>query len=79
GLLGSAKTPTFPYNDLAKDYQTKKDNIRYTPFGNTLTLKLAEASVEGEKLGGDAITDFLAINLASTDYAGHKFGPNSIE
>ncbi|ASK30242.1 alkaline phosphatase family protein [Chryseobacterium sp. T16E-39] len=79
GLLGSSKTPTFPYSNLAKDYKDKKDNIRYTPFGNTLTLKLAEASVEGEKLGGDDVTDFLAINLASTDYAGHKFGPNSIE
>jgi hypothetical protein len=77
--LGSAKTPVFPYSNLAQDYQAKKDNIRYTPFGNTLTLKLAEASVEGEKLGSDQITDFLAINLASTDYAGHKFGPNSIE
>lgn len=79
GLLGSAKTPTFPYSNLAADYQTKKDNIRYTPFGNTLTLKVAEASVEGESLGQDNITDFLAINMASTDYAGHKFGPNSIE
>jgi predicted AlkP superfamily pyrophosphatase or phosphodiesterase len=79
GLLGSATTPTFPYSNLAKDYQTKKDNIRYTPFGNTLTFKAAEASIEGEDLGKDQITDFLAVNLASTDYAGHKFGPNSIE
>ncbi len=79
GLLGSAKTPTFPYSNLAADYQAKKDNIRYTPYGNTLTLKLAEAAVDGEKLGGDDIVDMLAINLASTDYAGHKFGPNSIE
>ncbi|WPO81885.1 alkaline phosphatase PafA [Chryseobacterium sp. JJR-5R] len=79
GLLGSAKTPTFPYSNLAADYQAKKDNIRYTPFGNTLTLKLAEAAVEGEKLGGDDVVDMLAVNLASTDYAGHKFGPNSIE
>lgn len=79
GLLGSAKTPTFPYNNLAADYQAKKDNIRYTPFGNTLTLKVAEASIEGEGLGKDHITDFLAINIASTDYAGHKFGPNSVE
>jgi len=79
GLLGNAKTPTFPYSNLAADYQSKKDNIRYTPFGNTLTLKLAEASVEGENLGQDPVTDILAINLASTDYAGHKFGPNSIE
>lgn len=79
GLLGSSKTPVFPYNNLAEDYKNKKDNIRYTPFGNTLTLKLAEASVEGENLGADDVTDILAINLASTDYAGHKFGPNSIE
>lgn len=79
GLLGSAKTPTFPYSNLAADYQLKKDNIRSTPFGNTLTLKAAEAAIKGEQLGADSITDFLAVNLASTDYAGHKFGPNSIE
>ena len=79
GLLGSAKTPTFPYNNLAADYLEKKDHIRSTPFGNTLTLKVAEAALQGENLGEDEITDFLAINLASTDYAGHKFGPNSIE
>ncbi|AZI32962.1 alkaline phosphatase PafA [Kaistella carnis] len=79
GLLGSAKTPTFPYSNLAADYQLKKDNIRSTPFGNTLTLKAAEAAIKGEQLGADVITDFLAVNLASTDYAGHKFGPNSIE
>jgi hypothetical protein len=79
GLLGSAKSPVFPYKNLASDYQKKKGEIKSTPFGNTLTLKLAEASVEGENLGQDAITDFLAINIASTDYAGHKFGPNSIE
>jgi predicted AlkP superfamily pyrophosphatase or phosphodiesterase len=79
GLLGSAKTPVFPYSNLAADYKDKKDNIRYTPFGNTLTLKLAEAAIEGEKLGSDDVVDMLAVNLASTDYAGHKFGPNSIE
>ena len=79
GLLGSAKTPTFPYSNFAKDYQLKKDEIRNSPFGNTLTLKAAEAAIKGESLGVDAITDFLAINLASTDYAGHKFGPNAVE
>ena len=79
GLLGSAKTPTFPYNNFAADYQKEKDNIRTTPFGNTLTLKMAEAAINGESLGADSVTDFLAINLASTDYAGHKFGPNSVE
>ena len=79
GFLGSATTPIFPYSNLATDYEAKKGNIRTTPFGNTLTLKLAKASIEGEKLGEDNITDMLTVNLASTDYVGHKFGPNSIE
>ena len=79
GLQGKSKTPTFPYNNLAAEYQVSKGDIRSTPFGNTLTLGLAKASIKGEQLGADAVTDFLAINLASPDYAGHKFGPNSIE
>lgn len=79
GLLGSAKTPTFPYSNLAADYKAKPDVIRSTPFGNTLTLKMAKASLEGESLGADDVTDLLAINIASTDYAGHKFGPNAVE
>lgn len=78
-LLGSAVKPVFPYDNLAADYQKKKGLIRTTPFGNSLTLQFAKAAVEGNQLGGDSITDFLAINIASTDYAGHAFGPNSIE
>ncbi len=79
GLQGSAKMPTFPYSNLAADYKEKKGEIRSTPFGNTLTLGIAKAAIKGELLGADEITDFLAVNLASPDYAGHKFGPNSIE
>ncbi|CAM3436348.1 alkaline phosphatase PafA [Elizabethkingia occulta] len=79
GLLGSKKTPTFPYTDLAKDYEAKKGLIRTTPFGNTLTLQMADAAIDGNQMGADDITDFLTVNLASTDYVGHNFGPNSIE
>ncbi|SKC06652.1 Type I phosphodiesterase / nucleotide pyrophosphatase [Soonwooa buanensis] len=78
-LLGSATKPVFPYNNLATDYEKKKGVLRTTPFGNTYTLKFAEATVDGYQLGADDITDFLAINIASTDYVGHAFGPNSIE
>ena len=78
-LLGSAKTPTFPYNNLAADYAAKKGIIRTTPFGNSLTLKVAEAALDGYQMGRNAETDFLAINIASTDYVGHSFGPNSVE
>ena len=78
-LLGSAKTPTFPYTSLASDYAAKKGIIRTTPFGNTLTLKAAEAALDAYNMGRNTDTDFLAINIASTDYVGHSFGPNSIE
>jgi len=40
---------------------------------------MAKAALEGEKLGADAITDFLAISLSTPDYIGHGFGPNSME
>lgn len=77
--LGSASLPVFPYGQLAEDYAKKKNIIRTTPFGNTLTLKMSEAAIDGYQMGEDDITDFLAINLASTDYVGHAFGPNSVE
>ncbi len=74
------ETPTFPYN-LA-ELRTKNGPyglIRSTPFGNTLVLEMAKAALDGENLGQDAVTDFLAVSLSSTDYVGHNFGPNSIE
>ena len=77
--LGSSTSPVFPYSNLAADYAKKKSIIRTTPFGNSLTLKAAEAALDGYQMGKDAVTDFLAINIASTDYVGHAFGPNSIE
>lgn len=78
-LLGSAKKPVFPYNNLAADFAKDKGILRTTPFGITYTLKFAEAAIDGYQLGEDSVTDFLAINIAPTDYAGHAFGPNSIE
>ena len=34
---------------------------------------MAEASINGYGMGEDHITDFLTINIASTDYVGHAF------
>lgn len=68
----------FPYdlkNFTGKDY-TK---IVTTPMGNTLTSEFAKAAINGEQLGADNITDFLAISYSSPDYIGHSFGPNSVE
>lgn len=55
--------------------------IRTTPFGNTLTLDLAKAAIDNEKMGHNpgGFTDFLAVSLSSTDYVGHQFSVNAIE
>lgn len=78
GLFAGEKTSVFPHKI---DQMVNKDPgiIRTTPFGNTLTLNFAKEAIEGYELGEDEVTDFLTINCASTDYVGHKFGPNSIE
>jgi len=78
GLFKGETSPVFPH-DIARFYKEDHDNIRSSPFGNTLTLDFAKAAVEGYALGQRDATDFLTINSASTDYVGHKYGPNSIE
>ncbi|MGN7787479.1 alkaline phosphatase PafA [Niabella sp. 22666] len=78
GKFKGETTTSFPHN-LAELYKTDKDVIRTSPYGNTLTLNFAKAAIEGNNLGGGTATDFLTINCASTDYVGHKYGPNSIE
>ncbi len=82
GTFKSEKQPTFPHSMtkiIAADSSLKFSLIASTPFGNTLTRQFAESVLDNEKLGTGSATDFLAISFSSTDYAGHKYGPNSIE
>jgi len=74
------KTPTFPHNLV--DYWNKNnqfDILKVTPFGNSITTDFALAALDGENLGADTVTDFLAISYSSTDYVGHFYGVNSKE
>lgn len=74
GTYFGSETPTFPH-----PIDSSLTRIKTSPFGNTLVNELAKAAVNGENLGNDSATDFLAISFSSTDYVGHRFGPNSIE
>jgi predicted AlkP superfamily pyrophosphatase or phosphodiesterase len=76
--ISRGKNPSFPH-DLKTAYSKSKYSFRATPFGNTLTLEFAKGALDAYQLGRGAATDFLTINIASTDYVGHQFGPNSIE
>jgi predicted AlkP superfamily pyrophosphatase or phosphodiesterase len=69
---------TFPH--LTAGITTGKyGSFRQTPYGNSFTVDMAKAAIEGEKLGQRNVTDFLAMSFSSPDYTGHAFGPNSIE
>src|SRR5690606_7192712 len=78
--FSGTETPTFPY-DLSELMEKNGGLglINSAPSGNTFTLDMAYAALEGEQLGKRGETDFLAISFSSPDYIGHRFGPTSIE
>lgn len=67
---------TFPYHFEDKKYNAE---IRYTPYGNTLTTDFALAALHSENMGKNTSTDFMAVSYSSTDYIGHATGPYSLE
>ncbi len=66
--------PVFPH-----EMSGSLSRIISSPYGNKLVAELAKAAVTGAGLGTNEATDFLAVSFSSTDYVGHRFGPNSIE
>lgn len=75
GSLGDA----FPHR-LEKDTDgVFYSALRYTPATDTLTLGVARALIQAEKIGQGDYTDYLSISFSAADYIGHAFGPNSLE
>lgn len=80
GKIKGETTTAFPHDLPAVwDANDQFELLRKTPYGNSITADFALAALDGEQLGKDAITDFLAISFSSTDYVGHFFGVNSKE
>jgi predicted AlkP superfamily pyrophosphatase or phosphodiesterase len=78
GKFKGMDAPTMPVKTSAI-YKNNLGLIRSTPYGNTLTLDLAVAAINGEQLGQHDMTDFLAVSFSSPDYIGHQFGVNAVE
>lgn len=78
GKFPGTESPTFPVK-TSEMLSRGPGLLTSTPYGSTVTLELAKAAIDNEKLGEDAATDFLAISVSSPDYIGHQFGPNSVE
>lgn len=77
--LVDGEAPVFPVKTSSIFRKSGYNIIRTTPYGNTLTLKMAEQAIEAEKLGQGHTTDMLTVSLSSTDYIGHQFGTYAIE
>lgn len=72
--------PTFPYT--LSQLRSKNDNfgiLTATPFSNDYLTDLAYATISGEQLGRDNITDFLCVSYSAPDAVGHASGPNAVE
>ena len=79
GLYKGETKPVFPHNLPAMFSKTDYEVLRSTPFGISITKDMALAAIDGENLGKGSYPDFLAVSFSSTDYIGHKMGPQSIE
>lgn len=60
------------------------DSAFYGAFGETplmdeYLMDFGIAIVQGEGLGRDETTDFLALSMSALDSVGHTYGPNSLE
>ena len=53
--------------------------LTLSPAGDNLVLDFAKRVLVEERLGEDAITDYLSVSFSSSDYVGHVFGPSSLE
>jgi hypothetical protein len=90
GTIPGEKEPVFPHkvNDLKAEpfsklpqYRSSRrfDALLLTPYGNDMTIELAKAAIDAEKLGQRDATDILSVSFSSPDYCGHAFGPDSHE
>lgn len=66
---------------MAKNEQLKKlgVDVGLSPLTGTLTVDMAIAAVEGERLGQRDVTDMLCVSFSHTDVIGHKWSPKSAQ
>ena len=74
---GFGRTFPHPYGPAGDKYYTTR--LTLSPAGDELVLDFARALMDNERLGQDAVPDYLAVSFSSTDYVGHIFGASSLE
>jgi len=78
GTLGDGRR-AFPHRLPAVLDRTTVEDVGMTPFAVAMLFDAAKHVIDAERLGTDGHPDLLTIGLSSTDFAGHRFGPDSRE
>lgn len=73
-----ALTKQFPHV-IEVDGKQPRNVIRETPFGDQMLLELAREAITATHLGADDVPDLLLVGISGGDYAGHRYGPDSVE
>ena len=75
-LKGYGRVFPHPFEQDDKLLYTK---ILVSPVGDRLLLDFSKTLVTNEKLGQDAIPDYLSVSFSGVDATNHFFGPSSLE
>ncbi len=76
------KSKTFPYNlDKLSNSKNGRDYswLKFTPFGNAITMDMSLSLIIEEKLGKDQYPDYLAVNFNTMGPVAEIFGQESPE
>jgi arylsulfatase A-like enzyme len=82
---GGRKNRPFPHvyeDESISASGSKRTYARWfnsTPMKDEALFALAIRAVDAERLGQRGVTDYLAIDVDSTDNIGHQYGPRSLE
>lgn len=80
GNLNALKGKSYVWKGMNRAIPFADSKVYSSPFGIEISIDLALAALEKEKLGQHPNqTDFLLLSLSSHDFAGHTFGANSPE
>jgi predicted AlkP superfamily pyrophosphatase or phosphodiesterase len=69
----------FPHRFAAADSALFYTQLLVSPVGDRLLADFAKALITNERLGQDAVPDYLAVSFSAVDAVNHFFGPASLE
>lgn len=78
-VKGPPTSPVFSHKIAGSTKKATYGNFTASGFGQEFVFETVQRAVEAEGLGQDEVPDILCVNLATNDYIGHAYGPNSPE